>query len=370
MGRPATLSRRAFAGLTAAVPLAAAGPGLAASDPALQAKFDALADATRFSGAVCLTDRGRTVLSAAAGLANIPHVVPATPTTRFWMASITKVYTSAVVLKLVDAGRVELDAPASRYIPGYGRGEAARITVRQLLNHTSGLPLEVTVSSYEEALKSGLAPYSLPRTGEQLVAAYGNGPPARPVGSTFEYNNADYFVLGLLVEKITGLSWRAAVERHILTPLGLSDTGFMQQARVTPRMADCYLRTAENGPLVNPLPVYAENWYAGGAMWATVGDLAAFGDALFRGRLLSPASLRAFLTPGLDDYGLGLWIRKLKVDGRVLPVAERYGSIMGANGILFSVLGGSLTVAVLANTNLVNLGDFAADLAKARLKAR
>jgi CubicO group peptidase (beta-lactamase class C family) len=115
---------------------------------------------------------------------------------------------------------------------------------------------------------------------------------------------------------------------------------------------------------MNDLPAYFENWDAAGAMYSTPSDLARFAEALFGGRLVKPASLAKMLTPGLDDYGYGLWSYDFKRNGRTYRVAKRPGSIMGANTVLYRLIDQKVTIVILANSNEVDLDEFAQRIAE------
>ena len=110
---------------------------------------------------------------------------------------------------------------------------------------------------------------------------------------------------------------------------------------------------------INDLPVLMENWYAAGAMYSTVDDVGRFADALYEGRLLRPGTLDAMLTPGLDEYGYGLWIWDQRAGDRSFRAAVRFGGVMGANAVLYRILDEDITIVILGNTNASDMGDFA-----------
>lgn len=323
---------------------------------------------TGFSGTVLVQQGDAIVLKQSFGLADRAFAVPNEPDTRYRIASITKLFTAALVLQLRDEGRIELDAPVRSYLPRYAGNGAEKVPLRNLLNATSGLPNMDTVTSYEEAVAKGIPAYQTPATTDQLLIKYASGPLIRAPGREFDYNNADYIVLGKVVEAVTGQSFADALAQRILRPLGLANTGMLVQSRVLPKLASTYFRPDKQQTFVNDLPMYPENWYAAGAMYATADDLSIFANSLFRKRLLKPDSLKHLLTPGLGEYGLGLWVRDIKVGQRLHRTAERYGSIMGANGVLFRLLDDDLTIIILGNTNAADPGDFAATIARAILE--
>ena len=334
----------------------------------LAKRLRALVRKEAFSGTVLVERKGAVILHEGFGIANRAFGVRASSDTRYKIASITKAFTSVLVLQLVDEGKVDLEAPIRAYLPDYQGEGAGRVTVHQLLNHTSGIENFDRVTTFEEAVTKGIPSYQLPHTSAELLRDYASGKLAHEPGESFDYNNADYVILGRLVEHATGLSWEEALKQRILTPLGMANTGVLYQRDVVPRLAATYLKVAEGQPFINDLPVYPENWYAAGAMYSTTGDLRRFAQALFGGRLLKPETLKSMLTPGLDEYGYGIWIRDVRTGGRTRRVAQRPGQIMGANTVLLRYLDDDVTIIVLGNTSATNVDALAYALAGEILK--
>ena len=324
---------------------------------------------TGFSGAVMVSAHGRTSYVGAFGFAERAFDTPVRTDTRFPVASITKLFTAVLLLQLVDEGRVRLDAPLATYLPSYPGGGGDRVTVRQLLNHTSGVAQFDTVASYQEAFANGVANYQRPLTPEALLNACCNGQLDSQAGAAFNYNNADYFILGRIIEHVTGMTYEDVLRARILVPLQLLDTGMMRWDAITPRLASTYFYRDDRQILIRDMPVYWENFYAAGGMYSTTADLAAFAEAVYGAQLISPTSLSELLTPGQDEYGLGLWSYSFARHGQTYRVAKRPGSIMGANSVLYRLLDQEITIVLLANTNRADLDVFAQRLAEALIDA-
>jgi D-alanyl-D-alanine carboxypeptidase len=352
---------RIAAGLVA---LAVAVSPVQAQRPLARA-IEAFARTSDFSGTILVREHGRTLHSQSFGLADRAFAVPAAADTRYRVASITKLFTAVLILQLVQEGRLDLDAPLRAALPDYPGGGADRVTIHQLLNHTSGLAQWDRIASYQEAVANGIETYQRPLTPEALLARCCSGPLAREPGRTFDYNNADYFVLGRIVERLIGKSFEAALTERILAPLGLRGTFMAHWDTILPRLAPTYFWRDDLRVLVSDLPVYWENGYAAAGMISTAPDLAAFADSLYGGRLLRPEMLRRLLTPGLDDYGYGLWSYSFTRNGRTYRVAKRPGSVMGANAVLYRLLDRDSTIILLANTNRADLDVFAQRIAEA-----
>jgi D-alanyl-D-alanine carboxypeptidase len=341
----------------------AASPALAQRP--LGRTIEAFARTSDFSGTILVRERGRTPYSRSFGLADRAFAVPAAADTRYRVASITKLFTAVLILQLAQEGRLDLDAPLRAALPDYPGGAADRVTIHHLLSHTSGIAQWDTVGSYQEAVANGIETYQRPLTPEALLARCCSGPLAREPGRTFDYNNADYFVLGRIVERLTGKSFEAALTERILAPLGLRDTFMAHWDAIPLRLAPTYFWRGDLRVLVSDMPVYWENGYAACGMISTAPDLAAFADALHGGRLLRAEMLRRLLTPGLDDYGYGLWSYSFTRNGRTYRVAKRPGSVMGANAVLYRLLDRDVTIVLLANTNRADLDVFAQRIAEA-----
>lgn len=322
-----------------------------------------------FSGTVLVQQDGQRRYVHSFGQADIAHGVANGPDTRYWVASITKLFTAAVILQLQQEGKLDLQAPFTRYLPEC-TGEGARdVTVHQLLNHTSGLKNFDQVASLEQALAEGMPNYQLPHTSAQLARDFCNGPRLQAPGTTFDYNNGDYLVLGRIIEQLTGQSYEQAVRERILAPLHLADTGLLRHADIVKGLASTYSYRDDLKALANDLPVYPENWGASGAMYSTVDDVLAFADGLFGAKLIDRESLARLTTPGLDDYGYGLWVYETQVGDGKLRVAKRPGRIMGAQAQLYRFLDRDLTVVILANTANADLDQFVARIGKVALGA-
>lgn len=334
--------------------------------------YDVTAELRRadFSGTLLVADRGRVLIRRSFGLAERGFAVPVARDTRFPIASLTKLFTAAAILRLVEQERITLDAPFRRYLPDYPGPGADHITVRQLLGHMSGLPQFDTVASLDEAIANGLPQYQRPRTPRQLLELCCTAAPAARPGQRFDYNNADYIVLGQLIEAVSGEPYAAALERLVLGPLGLRSTGMLRWDRVLPRLASTYYRPPGSAAFGNDLPMFRENWYAAGGLYSSVDDIAAFSNALFDGRLLTPASMTALLTPAGDEYGLGLWSYSFARNGVSYRVAKRPGSIMGANAMLYRLPDRGVSIVILANSNAVDLDRLAQNLANAVIDGR
>lgn len=346
--------------------LATAGPALRATSTAPAAMEEFIADYAKqhdFHGTIAVARQGKRTYARSFGLANLAFQVPNTVDTRYKIASITKLFTSVLILQLRDRGKLDLQRTIKTYLPGYAGPAGDRVMVHQLLNHTSGLDNLDKVKSAAEAFRDGLPVYQAPWTTEQLVAKFCSGPLVHPPGSTFDYNNADYILLGKIIEQRTGKPYEQVLKEQILDPLRLVGTGVVHHRDVIPALADTYF-VDDDKRLMRDLPVYPENWYAAGAMYSTTDDLLAFASALFSGTLVSAASLALLIKPGLDDYGYGAWTYDATIAGKRYHIVKRPGRIMGAQGQLYHVMAPDITIVILSNVGNTDLDDFVAQIGK------
>lgn len=323
-----------------------------------------------FSGTILVNRHGRTVYQQNFGLADKSFGVPITRQTRFRIASITKLFTSVAVLRLADREQIDLDAPFRRYLPYYPGPGAHDITVRQLLGHMSGLPQFDTAASFDEAVASGLPQYQQYRTHRQLLEMCCSKAPVAAPGERFDYNNADYIVLGLMIEAVTGQPYIKALDELVLKPVGLRQTGLPEWSQTIPFLARTYFKRPGGAVFENELPFFWENSYAAAGLYSTADDIARFSDAVFAGNLLSGASMTALLKPAGDEYGLGLWSYSFSRNGVTHRVAKRPGSVMGANSVMYRLPDDGLSIVILANSNAVDLDLLAQRLANAVLDGR
>lgn len=277
----------------------------------------------------------------------------ATTATRFSLASASKTYTAALVLKLVDAGAVGLDDPLARWAPTIPGADT--VTVRMLLNHTSGYP--------DVENSDALAPFfdltqrfdpNRPWTRAEVLS-HQAGPQWTP-GSKYEYSNSNYLLLGEILERAGGLSPDAALQRQLAAPLRLRETTYATRPGLAGKMARSYEWFSERyndhwaGATGVPTDIIGPVWTDGGVV-TTAREVARFFDALNRGKLLSPATFMAMLTPspqsGSDLYGLGTY--RYTEAGRTWQGHD--GNYGGYQSQVFTDRRAKLTVAVVTNTD-------------------
>ncbi len=311
-----------------------------------------------FSGTILIQKNSKTIYKNSFGLANIKFNEPNKDDTKYKIASITKAFTAVLVLQLYEKGRLDLKKTIKTYLPNYKGEGGNKITIEELLHHTSGMVNMDTISSQESALKNGMPAYQLPHTTEQIIDKYCSNPLKNKPGKVFDYDNAEYIILGKIIEAIYNKPYEQVLKEKILKPLKMNDSGMLYQYEIIKNLADTYFFRKDLNELVNDLPVYIENWYAAGAMYSTAEDLLKFSNGLFNHMLLDKESLKIMLTPGLGDYGCGVWIYHEKYNNTNYTVIKRPGRIMGANSVLYHIPDKNITIIILSNSDSVNLDNF------------
>jgi CubicO group peptidase (beta-lactamase class C family) len=253
-----------------------------------------------FNGTALVAREGRILYERGFGFANLEWRIPNDFVTKFEIGSMTKQFTSLLILQLVNDGRIKLDGHVSDYLPYYRKDTGSRVTVSELLSHTSGIPSFTSLPGFLEG------PASRTKYGvKQFVQDYCSGNLQFEPGTRFEYSNSGYFILGAVLEQISGISYEQLLRDRIFTPLGMKDSGYTHSETVLPHRAAGYERTATG--LENARHYDMSIPFAAGALYSTVGDLYLWDQALYGERLL-PARLRDLLfRPNLEDYGYG-WV--------------------------------------------------------------
>jgi D-alanyl-D-alanine carboxypeptidase len=317
--------------LTTIVILGACSPEVERVDPPASpishdVALKRILNATEVPGGVLLVRRGKQITMAATGVAQKSPHEPMQADLRFRIGSITKTFVATVVLQLAAEHDLSLDDTVDHWLPGLvPRGK--RITVRMLLNHTSGIPEYMLYEPNIDVYAKDRAYYWSPR---ELIQSAWSASPVSPPGD-FSYSNTNYLLLGEIVKKATGNGIGLEIAERIVRPLELEDTLFPTGPNVPGPHAHGYTRQypflTTSGKPVDTTVMSPSISGAAGAMISNAADLDRFLRALVSGDLLPPASLRAMKpTSGSRDGGYGLGLGRAGLD---------CGSMLGHNGDVF-----------------------------------
>jgi len=298
-----------------------------------------------FNGSVLVAENGKVIYKKGLGLAQMEWNIPNTPDTRFRLGSITKQFTATLILQLVEQGQVKLDAKVSDYLPAYRKDIGAKISVHQLLNHTSGIPNYTALPGFFNDVSRN------PFTVDDFVKKYTNNNLEFEPGSKFSYSNSGYFLLGAIIEKVTEQTYERVLKEKILDPLGMKNTGYDHYETLIEKRASGYQKTAagyENAPYLDmSIP------YAAGSMYSTVEDLYLWDQALYTDRVLSAAMKELMYKPNLEDYAYGWVITKAKLGTgtETVPKITHGGGINGFSTVIARFPAQKHLIVLLDNTS-------------------
>ena len=257
--------------------------------------------------AVLITKNGKTIYERSFGYADIGNKVPVTSDTKFRIGSITKQFVASAILKLQEEGKVNVNDKLSKYLPDFPRAD--EVTIHRLLTHTSGIHSYTNRPDFLKYTTLYIKPASLIDT----IKAY---PYDFNPGERYLYNNSGFFILGYLVEKISGKSLNEYLTENFFKPLGMNNTGIYETNKLLSNEAYGY--TVEND-MVSKALNWDMSWAGGaGALYSTVKDLNTWNEAVFNGKVLSKKSQEAAFTPvelnnmQKVDYGYGWDVSKYR----------------------------------------------------------
>jgi len=323
----------------------------------LKAQMSGVADNGAFSGAVLVAQDGKPLLREAYGKANYELEVPNSVDTKFRIGSVTKQFTAMAILILAEQGKLAVDNPISKHLEN-SPAAWEKVTIRHLLNHTSGIP---SYTSFPQMMSRTVR---LPATVDEVIASFQDKPLEFEPGERFTYSNSAYIVLGKIIERASGHDYETFLKRNIFERLGMNDTGYDHNAAILPKRAAGYSRTLV---LMANAPYIDMTWpHAAGALYSTVDDLAKWDQALLAGKLIGPESYKLMFTPGKSSYGFGWFIRD--VDGH--QEISHGGGIHGFQSSIIRYPDDKLVVIVLCNVVPTQIEKISRELAKIALGGR
>ena len=270
---------------------------------ALDAVAARAAELTRddeFSGAVLVARDDQVLLEKAWGLADREARTPNTADTRFRIGSMNKMFTAVATLQLVEAGKLALDDPIGKHLPGYPNDDvASKVTVRHLLTHTGGTGDIFGVEFELNRLKL--------REHRDYVKLYGSRGLTQDPGTRFEYSNYGFVLLGALIEAVSGKSYYDYVRDNVFRPAGMTSTDSLPETANVPRRSTGYTRLADGSWGSNSTLPWRGTAAGGG--YSTVGDLLRFAEALESGKLVSRETLADATSAHESQYGYGFGVQ-------------------------------------------------------------
>ena len=340
-----------FASTVSAQNSAAASPPPSAEQ--ITAKVDEYMNAAvrvdQFSGSILVARNGQPVVSRGYGMANIELSVPNTPQTVFRLGSVTKQFTSMAIMILQERGKLNVSDPVCKYFTDCPAAWQP-LTVRNLLTHTAGIP---NYTGFPDFSKTA----AIATTTAELIGRFKDKPLDFAPGEKYAYSNSGYYLLGAIIEKVSGKSYADFLQENVFAPLGMNQSGYDDPVRIIKNRASGYAKRGDG--FVNALPIDMSTAYAAGALYSTVGDLLLWDQALYTEKLLPRKLLDEMFTPYKSGYGYGWGIGK-KFDRQSI---SHGGNINGFATSIARFPDDRVTVVVLSNVESASSGKVANDLA-------
>jgi CubicO group peptidase (beta-lactamase class C family) len=310
-----------------------------------------------FNGSVLVARQGHILYERGFGSANLEWTIPNDPRTKFEIGSMTKQFTALLILQFVNEGKLRLDGHVSDYLPYYRKDTGARVAVSQLLSHTSGIPNFITLPGFLDG------PASRTRHGvKDFAQEYCSGDLRFEPGAKFEYSNSGYFLLGAILEQISGRPYEQLLNDRIFTPLGMKDSGYARHETVLARRASGYEKSSEG--FKNARYYDMSIPFAAGALYSTVEDLKLWDDALYGEHLLPNRFRKLLFAPNLENYGYGwdILIPEAGMPYAGESIAMHGGAIFGFQSLIQRIPAHRELIVLLDNTDSPKLLDIALEI--------
>jgi len=286
--------------------------------------------------------KGELLVAKGYGYANLEDEAKATEHTVYRLGSITKQFTALAIMQLVERDKLKLDDDLTKLLPDYPtRGHT--ISIDRLLNHTSGIKGYTEIAKFEKLSRLDLSH-------QELIDLFSAEPFEFVPGERFQYSNSAYYLLGVIIEKVSGMSYPEFLQRNVWDPLGMRETFYLENARIVKNRAEGY--EVRDGKVVNDDLLSMANPFSAGSLGSSVVDLFKWQAALTKHRLIRKPSYEKMITAGVLNggrsitYGYGFFLSNLDGHRKI----EHEGSINGFCTQLSHYPDDDLTVIVLCNT--------------------
>lgn len=296
-----------------------------------------------FSGTILITKDDEVLLNKGYGTADYNTRLPNKPQTTFQIASLTKQFTATAILLLQEQNLLTVNDTLDKYFPDYPNGN--NITIYNLLTHSSGIP---DFLDYGDTINT--ENHSLTYAPEELIELFKNQAFNFNAGTSFEYSNSNYILLGYIIEKVSNMTYEDFITNNIILPLNLTSTGFLVNETVKKNKSigyyfiNKYSNEHAEAPKTEGLMSYAA-----GEIYSNSQDLKKWEDALFSEKIITKESLNQMFTPYLNNYGYG-WFIYENADGDT--VAYHSGTLPGYTSLVEKNLDKNYLMIILCNENI------------------
>ncbi|MFK7756963.1 MAG: serine hydrolase [Flavobacteriales bacterium] len=309
-----------------------------------------------FNGSVLVAEKGEVIYEKGFGMANMEWDIPNAPNTKHRLGSISKQFTGMLILQLVAEGKIDVQKPVSTYLPEYPKPQADDITVHHLLTHTSGIP---NYTSFPNFFENVSMKFFEPK---EFINEFADMDLEFIPGDQFSYSNSGYFLLGVLIEEVTGKSYEENLEERIFAPLKMTSSGYDHHGEIIKNRATGYEKAGmgyENSRYLDmSIP------YSAGSLYSTAEDLYKWDQALYTEKLLPKELMELYFTPQIEAwgdsfyaYGFGVGEEPLGSSKETIYVHTHGGGINGFNTNISRAPENKSLIVLLNNTGGAPLND-------------
>jgi CubicO group peptidase (beta-lactamase class C family) len=298
----------------------------------------------KFSGNVFIAEKGKTIFEKSYGFADRESNTPNSSNTKFRIASLTKQFTAVLIMQLVESGKIDLNSTIAHYLPYYKKEIGDRITIHQLLTHTSGLP-EYTERNdfFPDFSKHSY-------THKDFVQKFCSDSLLSKPGTEYKYSNTGYYILGTIIEEITKNNYAEVLKKNILDIAKMKNTGVENDSTIIKTKAKGY--NFKSGIYLNADYIDIScTIFSAGAIYSTTGDLLLWDKALYSDKLLTPKSRELMFTPVLANYGYGVGVTKFFSPDlkKEMHFIFHQGAINGFRSIMTHIVNENILITILCN---------------------
>ncbi|MBL4715404.1 MAG: class A beta-lactamase-related serine hydrolase [Bacteroidia bacterium] len=300
----------------------------------------------QFNGSVLVAEKGEIIYKKGFGLANMEWNILNQPNTKYRLGSLTKQFTAMLILQMASENKLKLDVPISTYLPDYPKPNGDDITIHHLLTHSSGIPNYTSFPNFRNKERNRYSP-------EEMIRFFADSTLQFTPGEKYEYSNSGYFLLGAIIEKVTGKSYEQVLQDKIFTPLKMINTGYDHHSTILKNRASGYEREWNSRVFINAAFVDMSIPYAAGSIYSTVEDLYLWDQALYSNQLLSKEYMDLIFANHGSGYGYGWGVNKDDIHGTgdSLSVIEHQGGINGFHTQIFRIPSDKNLIVLFNNTS-------------------
>lgn len=318
----------------------------------LPQKFDSLFNAFYknglFEGNVLIADATGVVYQRSLGFANHDHKILNTSNSVFGIGSLSKPFTAMLVLRLIQEGKLGFDTPISKYLPEYRSDIGTKVTIRHLLTHASGIPSYTALPNvWEDSMQLSYTPL-------YILKSFGSRDLEFEPGTKYKYGNTGYFILAIIIERVTGKHLAEVLNEHIFIPLSMSSSGINDNRKPLKNKASGYYRLGNE--YINEPYIFNLNTYGASGVHSTATDLFLWDRALYTHKLLSKENMQLYISPQYKvekdyAYGFGWEFTRLGLaKSDTIETMEHSGAIRGFRANMFRIPSERKCVILLSNS--------------------